>query len=122
MPKRIEGGAKTKGGKSAFGVAILTTLKERLDKYLAKSGMSRNSFIAMAIVNELEKQEVKEMRRIPTTFGYIDAKLAKQGVIEDGQIIIRDSSGELNVMEPTFASDEEAQKALGELIEELEKE
>lgn len=54
MPKRIEGGAKTKYGKSYFGVAILTELKERLDKHLAKTGMSRNSFIAMAITTSLD--------------------------------------------------------------------
>ena len=63
MPKRIEGGAKTKYGRAYFGVAILPELKEKLDKRLAETGMSRNSFIAMLIVNELERHEDKENER-----------------------------------------------------------
>lgn len=55
MPKKVEGGAKTKSGKSFFGIAIVPELRARLDKHLAKTGMSRNSFIAMAIINELDR-------------------------------------------------------------------
>lgn len=56
MPVTIEGGAKTAGGKSTFGVAIPSKLKDRLDQYLAKVGVSRNSFVSFSLHNELNRQ------------------------------------------------------------------
>lgn len=60
MARRVKGGARTKSGKAFFGVAILPELKEKMDKYLSEVGMSRNSFIAMAISDTLATIKFRE--------------------------------------------------------------
>lgn len=62
------------------------------------------------------------MKFIATTDGYLNADYVKRFLIVDAKIGIQDEAGAIYFDEEEFTTDEEAQKYLDELIEELEKE
>lgn len=58
MAKRIEGGAKTIGGKCIIGLNVPEELKNKIEKAAEELGITRQAFIILAVNHALGKKDI----------------------------------------------------------------